>query len=80
MALDVDTLKQFVCDVLVTHIDEFSCVECYEHIEQFAEMTLQGQNAALLMPRVHAHLEQCPDCRQEFGALLAALRGSTGIQ
>lgn len=80
MAFDVNTLKQFICDVMATHLDESSCVECYENVERFAELTLQGQNAVLLMPHVQAHLEQCIDCRQEFVALLDALHGTTRIQ
>jgi hypothetical protein len=37
-------------------------------------MTLAGKNAAEAMPLVQDHLERCRDCREEFKALLAALR------
>jgi predicted anti-sigma-YlaC factor YlaD len=37
-------------------------------------MELAGKNAAQAMPLVQDHLERCDDCREEFEALLAALR------
>ncbi len=54
--------------------DEIGCDECFALLDQFAELVLDGKPAADLMPLVHAHLERCPDCKEEFEALLVALR------
>lgn len=74
MALDLDTLKQMVHEIITTHPDEIGCDECFEQLDRFVEMTLAGKSAAEAMPLVQEHLERCDDCCEEFEALLAALR------
>ena len=74
MALDLDMLKQMVRGIITTRPDEIGCDECFEQLDRFVEMTLAGKNAAEAMPLVQDHLERCDDCREEFEALLAALR------
>jgi hypothetical protein len=74
MALDLDMLKQMVRGIVTTRPDEIGCDECFEQLDRFVEMTLAGKNAAEAMPLVQDHLERCDDCREEFEALLAALR------
>ena len=74
MTLDLDTLKQMVRGIITTRPDEIGCDECFEQLDRFVEMTLAGKNAAEAMPLVQDHLERCDDCREEFEALLAALR------
>ena len=74
MTLDLDTLKRIVHQIITTRPDEIGCDECFEQLDRFVEMTLAGKNAAEAMPLVQDHLERCHDCREEFEALLAALR------
>ena len=76
MRLDRETLKQIIEEVITTRPDEISCGLCFEHLDHFAEMTLVGMNAAEAMPLVQDHLEHCPECREEFDALLKAIRDS----
>ena len=40
----------------------------------FAELHLAGKNAAEALPLVQDHLDRCGNCREEFEALLTALR------
>jgi len=44
-------------------------------LDRFAEITLVGTNASEAMPLVQDHLEHCRECKQEFEALLLALKG-----
>jgi len=74
MTLDLDTLKQMVREIGTTRLDEIGCDECFEQLDRFVEMTLAGKNAAEAMPLVQDHLERCDDCREEFEALMVALR------
>ena len=69
-----ETLKKMVRGVVTTRPDEIGCDECFEQLDRFIEMVLAGKNAAEAMPLVQDHLERCDDCREEFEALLAALR------
>lgn len=70
-------IKQMVQMVAATRPDEIGCDECFEQLDRFAEEVLAGKNAAEAMPLVQDHLDRCGDCREEFGALLAALRSTT---
>jgi hypothetical protein len=74
MNLEPQTLKQLVRNVLSARPDEIGCEECLEKLDRFVEMELAGKNAAEAMPLVHDHLARCRECREEFEALLEALR------
>jgi len=74
MELEPAALKRMVRNILTARPDEIGCDECFEQLDRFVEMTLAGKNAAEAMPLVQNHLERCADCREEFEALLAALR------
>ena len=77
MGTDIDTLKRIVCAIITTHVTEIGCEECFQHIERFAELTLcdsDARAARAVLPLVDDHLRHCADCREEFEALLAALR------
>jgi predicted anti-sigma-YlaC factor YlaD len=43
-------------------------------VDRFVEMELAGLDAAEAMPLVQDHLDKCGSCREEFEALLRALR------
>jgi len=70
-------IKQMVQMVAATRPDEIGCDECLDQLDHFAETVLAGKNAAEAMPLVQDHLNRCGDCREEFEALLAALRATT---
>jgi hypothetical protein len=72
--LDSEMLKHMVLHILSTRPDEIGCDACFEQLDHFVDMTLAGKNAAQAMPLVQDHLERCTDCREEFEALLVALR------
>ncbi len=76
MKLNPETLKKMIVMLTNTHAGEgeLSCDECYEEIDHFAEIELVGKSAAEAMPLVKEHLENCPDCREEYEALMAALK------
>jgi hypothetical protein len=67
-------LKRLVRGIMTAHPDELGCDECFEQIDRFVEMTLDGKSADEALPLVQDHLERCSECREEFEALLDALR------
>lgn len=71
------SIKKMVDMIAATRPDEIGCDECFEQLDRFAEEVLAGKDAAAAMPLVQDHLERCGDCREEFEALLAALRSTT---
>lgn len=70
-------IKQLVQMVATTRSDEIGCDECFAQLDHFAETVLAGRNAAEALPLVQEHLNRCQDCREEFEALLVALRLTT---
>ena len=73
--LNLDSLKKLVREILATTPDEIGCDECFDQLDCFVELELAGRSAPEALPLVHKHLERCANCREEFEALLAALRG-----
>jgi predicted anti-sigma-YlaC factor YlaD len=63
-------------EIAETREEEIGCDECFEEVDRFIEMELSGLDAAQAMPLVREHLKICGECREEFEALLAALRAT----
>lgn len=74
MPIETGKIKRMVRNVLTTRPDEIGCAECLERMDRFVEIELEGKSAAEAMPLVQDHLTRCRDCREEFEALLDALR------
>ena len=68
--------KKWIAMVEKTQDIEFSCEDVYRLLDQYTETVNQGEDAQKLMPLVEHHIEICPDCREEFEALLRILQAS----
>ncbi len=73
MQITDSTLKSVSQAVRMTSSDEIACDECFDSMDRFAEANLTGLDAATALPLVARHLAMCPDCGEEFEALLTAL-------
>jgi bacterioferritin-associated ferredoxin len=71
-----DIFKMLLREIAKTREVEIGCDECFEQLDRFVEMELSGLNTAQAMPLVQDHLEICGECREEFEALLLALRAT----
>ncbi|MFO8028908.1 MAG: hypothetical protein R6U28_03530 [Cyclonatronaceae bacterium] len=74
MKLNREIIKKLIHMVAHTNAGEIGCDECLDELDRFAEMKLAGKSPEKAMPLVAEHLEKCGECRQEFEALLEALR------
>jgi hypothetical protein len=74
-AAHIARIRALICEVVTACFDEMDCSECFEQLDHFADLIIDGADAAGMMPKLHAHLEQCAHCREEFEALLVAVRG-----
>jgi predicted anti-sigma-YlaC factor YlaD len=56
---------------------EVTCDQCFELLDEYVDLELQGLDADARIPGMRAHLEGCPACRDEHDALreLAAENG-----
>ncbi len=74
--LSNDQVAKLVQMVEQTQEQEYSCEEAYEFLDQFAELVVRGEDASQLMPLVDHHLKMCPDCREEYEALLKIMEST----
>ena len=50
--------------------EEISCDEIYKKLDEYVEREANKKDAAQLMPLIRHHLDTCPDCCEEYEALL----------
>lgn len=55
---------------------ELACDDVHALLDQFAEVVKRGEDAPKAMPLLQLHLDMCPDCREEFEALMRVLRAN----
>ncbi len=70
-------LVRLIRQIRRTTTDEISCDDCFQSLDEFAELVARGEQAATLLPKVQQHLDLCGDCGEEFQALLRILEGET---
>jgi hypothetical protein len=71
-------LKRIVRNILTAHPDEIGCETCFQQLDQFVDLVLAGKDAAAALPLVDDHLQRCANCREEFEALLKAVKAMQG--
>jgi hypothetical protein len=74
-AAHIARVRALVLEVVTARFDDMDCPECFEHLDYFADLILDGVDAGGLMPKLRDHLERCVHCREELEALLEAVRG-----
>ena len=57
----------------MTEAQELTCDEVLIVLAEFAELNQRGEAVAQYLPLVEKHLALCPDCMEEYQALMAAL-------
>lgn len=48
---------------------ELTCEQCFEELDRYVELTLADEAADERIPGMHAHLEGCPACAEDFRSL-----------
>jgi hypothetical protein len=49
---------------------EVTCEECFDQLDQYVELEVEGRGADAGVPGMQAHLDGCPACREEHDLLL----------
>jgi len=78
MRLTNDLLKKMIRSIQGTKDEEIGCDECFDHLHEFAEMKLAGKSPEDALPLVQDHLDRCGSCREEYEALLEAMKNING--
>ena len=54
---------------------EVGCDMCFEELDRYVELELDGADADAAIPGLRAHLDGCPACREEHESLRALVAG-----
>jgi hypothetical protein len=73
MPLSKDQLSRLLVIVADTQDDEIACDDCLAGMAEFADARLLGKTISTALKRVEAHIEFCPECKEEYELLLALL-------
>jgi hypothetical protein len=55
---------------------ELTCEQCFEELDRFVELEVTGVDAAEHIPGMHAHLEGCTACAEDYESLKELVSGS----
>lgn len=58
----------------MTRGEEIGCDDCFKKLHKFAELELAGKYPEKSLSLVKEHLDRCVSCREEYEALLEALK------
>ena len=53
--------------------DELTCPEIFDKLDEYVEKEIDTKDTAHIMPLIREHLDMCPDCCEEYEALLDVL-------
>jgi hypothetical protein len=56
--------------------DELSCDEIFSKLDEYVECEIDCKDAAHVMPLIREHLDLCPECCDEFEALLGVVENT----
>jgi hypothetical protein len=57
--------------------EEISCNDLYARLDEYVELEVDKKDAAQIMPIIREHLDVCPECCEEYEALLDVLNKSS---
>ena len=63
--------EQVIARLLGPAEPEVGCDECFELLDRYVELEVDGADADAALPGLRAHLEGCPACHEEHESLLA---------
>ena len=68
-----EVVEGFIRVLEDVRLQDMSCSQVFNRIDEYVDKEIDGQNAALLMPLLREHFDLCPECCEEYEALLTVL-------
>ena len=56
--------------------EELSCIEIHAKLDEYVELEIKKEDAPHIMPLIREHLDLCPECWEEYEALLDVVEKS----
>jgi hypothetical protein len=73
MKPELETYRKLARLLINTRPEEMTCDEWLEHVGHYVDIVRAGCPVPECLEEVHRHMEMCPECAEEFKAILAAL-------
>jgi hypothetical protein len=73
--LTLKEVRDLLEAALTTRDVEIGCDDCLMQISRYCETELAGKEVPEALRLVREHLETCPECHEEYRALLSAMLG-----
>jgi hypothetical protein len=74
MKLNPKQLAELIELTVTTRLDEIGCDGCCELMDQLAQAELDGTTLSDSLEAISEHVNQCKCCRDEYLALMTALK------
>jgi len=74
--LSNDTVLGFLRMLERVEREDITCDELYRKLDEYVEREVDKRDAAYIMPLMREHLEICPECCEEYEALLHIMQAA----
>lgn len=71
--LPEEVVEGFLRVLEEVRVEDMPCSEVFTRLDEYVEKQVSGEDAALLMPLLREHFDLCPECCEEYEALLSCL-------
>ncbi|MBK8024677.1 MAG: hypothetical protein IPK19_25445 [Chloroflexi bacterium] len=70
-----EQLHKLIACIFDQHADSnpIDCETCGLHFHHLADLVARGASVNQLLPEVQQHLDCCPECNEEFQALMSII-------
>jgi len=72
--LSSDAVLGFLHVLEEVRAEELTCDEIFSKLDEYVECEVDKKDAAHLMPLIREHLDLCPECCEEYEALLNVVK------
>jgi hypothetical protein len=69
-----EMLRKLMEQIARTQERELDCGEVFSVLDQYTEAVAAGRDPSSILPLVKHHLDLCPDCFEEYEALLRVIQ------
>lgn len=74
MSQSEEMLKKLMQQIARTQEKELDCGEVFAILDQYTEAVVEGKDVTAEFAQVVQHLDLCPDCVEEYEALLSVIQ------
>jgi hypothetical protein len=68
-----EVVESFLRVLEEVRVQDMPCEQVFSRLDEYVDKELRGEDAAVLMPLLREHFDLCPECCEEYEALLSAL-------